>query len=158
MDRRWSYCSYFVECCFQDSFKTAHSIFVKFPSIFLSIHFLSIHVVQPCCSIVTATVWKKYGLTLSDGSDRLLWYIYIYIYIYIYGGGHGNPSMAVFILIFRSHPNRWAAVVSRLNYSILAVEPMGTYVQDLVRHCVESSEGLSACLYVHHAAFHGFRK
>ena len=37
--------------------------------------------------------------------------------------GHGNLSMAVFILIYRSHPYRWAVVVPRSNYLILAVEP-----------------------------------
>ena len=37
--------------------------------------------------------------------------------------GHGNLSMAVFILIYRSHPYRWVAVVSRSNYLILGVKP-----------------------------------
>ena len=71
--------------------------------------------------------------------------------------GHGNLSSAVFILFCRSHPYRWAAVVSRSNYSILVVEPSGSNAQDLVKRCVEPSEGLPACFYVHHAVSHGFQ-
>ena len=37
--------------------------------------------------------------------------------------GHGNLSMAVFILIYRSHAYTWAAVVPQSNYFILIVEP-----------------------------------
>ena len=70
--------------------------------------------------------------------------------------GHGYLSIAVFIIIYRSHPYRWAAVVPRSNQSILAIKPLGSYAYDRVRHCVELSEGLSACLYVHYAASHGF--
>ena len=70
--------------------------------------------------------------------------------------GHDNLSMAVFILIYRSHPYR-RAVVPRFNYLILAIEPNDSYAQGLVRHGVEPSEGLSARLYVHHAASRGFR-
>ena len=72
--------------------------------------------------------------------------------------GYGNLSMAVFILIYRSRHYRWASVVPWSNYSTLAVEPLGTYAQDNVRRCIEPSEGLSFCLYVHHTASHGFRK
>ena len=35
--------------------------------------------------------------------------------------GHGDLSKAVFVLLNRSHSYRWAAVVPRSNYSILAV-------------------------------------
>ena len=67
-----------------------------------------------------------------------------------------NHLMAkVFILTFRNHPYRWAAVVPRSNYLILHVEPLDSYAQDLVRHGVEPSQGLSAHLYVYHAASHG---
>ena len=71
--------------------------------------------------------------------------------------GHGNLLMAVFILIHKSNPYRWAAVVPRLNYLILAVEPLDAYAQGLVRHGTEPSVGLSAHLYIHHAAPHRFR-
>ena len=72
--------------------------------------------------------------------------------------GHINLSMAVFILIYRSHPYRWTAVVPRSNYLILAVEPYDSYAQDRIRHCVEPSGGLAARLYVFHAVSHGFGK
>ena len=68
--------------------------------------------------------------------------------------GNGYLSMAVFILIYRSHSYRWAAVVSPIELTILSVEPRDSYVQDQVRHCVWPSEGLFAYLYVHYAASH----
>ena len=37
--------------------------------------------------------------------------------------GYGNLSVAVFILIYRSHPYRLAAIVTWSNHLILAVEP-----------------------------------
>ena len=46
---------------------------------------------------------------------------------------------------------------SPIELMILTVELWDSYAQDQVRHCVRPSEGLSACLYVHHAASHGFR-
>ena len=52
--------------------------------------------------------------------------------------GYGNLSMAVFI-IYRSHPYIWVAVVPQSNYLILAVEPLDSFIQDRVRHCVEPS-------------------
>ena len=64
--------------------------------------------------------------------------------------------MAVFI--YRSQSYRWAAVFPQSNYLILVIEPYNSYAQGSVRHGIETSEGLSACLYVHHAAFHDFRK
>ena len=79
-------------------------------------------------------------------------------WLVIWVKGHSNLSMAVFILIYRSHPYRWAVVVPWSNYLILTVGPQESYAQDLVCHCVELSEGLSACFYVHHAASHGFQK
>ena len=45
----------------------------------------------------------------------------------------------------------------RSNYLILAVEPYDSYAEGLVRRGVEASVGLTARLYVHHAASHGFR-
>ena len=67
---------------------------------------------------------------------------------------HGYLSMAVFILIYRSHSYRWAAVVSPIELTILSVEPQDSYVQDQVMPCVWSSECLFAYLYVYHAASH----
>ena len=72
--------------------------------------------------------------------------------------GHGNLLMDIFILIYRRHPYRWAAVVPRSSYLILAVEPWDSYAQSLVTHGIKSFEGLSASLYVHHAASNGFRE
>ena len=43
-----------------------------------------------------------------------------------------------FFLIYRSHPNRWAAVVTRLSYLIPAVVPWDSYVQHLVWYSVDS--------------------
>ena len=71
---------------------------------------------------------------------------------------HGNHSMAVFILSYRIHPYRWAAIVLWSNYLIQAVEPWDSYAKGLVRHRVETSEGLFARLDVHHAASHDFWK
>ena len=61
-------------------------------------------------------------------------------------------------LIYRSHCYRWAAVVPRSNWRLQSVEPHVSHVQDQVRHCVWSSEGLFAYLYVHHAASHVYVK
>ena len=47
----WSYSSCFVGCCFPDLFKTAFCILVSFPSIFFSMHFVSVLVVHPFNSI-----------------------------------------------------------------------------------------------------------
>ena len=42
MRSKWPYSCYFVKCCFQDLFKTAHSILVSFTSSFSSMFFISI--------------------------------------------------------------------------------------------------------------------
>ena len=55
-----------------------------------------------------------------------------------------SSDTRVFVLINRSYPNRWAAVVPRSNYLILAVGPWDSYAQHLVRHGVDPSLGLSA--------------
>ena len=88
--------------------------------------------------------------THTHTHKRTYIYIYIYIYyIYIYIISHGKLSMAVFILIYNSHPYRLRAVVPRWKYS---------YTQGRVTHDGEPSEGFSAGLYVHLAASHGFIK
>ena len=56
-------------CCFQDSFKTACSILVQFPSSFFSLHFVSIHVVHPYSSTDTPKAWKKSHFILSKVSN-----------------------------------------------------------------------------------------
>ena len=61
----------FLGYCFQDLFMTEGSIFVYFPSSFLSKCFIKVHMVQPYSS--TDTVFLSLSLSL---------YIYIYIYIY----------------------------------------------------------------------------
>ena len=47
---------------------------------------------------------------------------------------------------------------SPIELMILTVELQDSIAQDQVRHCIRPSEGLSACLYVHHAASRGIRK
>ena len=50
--------------------------------------------------------------------------------------GHSYLSMAVFILIYRSHSYRWAAVVPQSKLTILSVKPQDSHVQDKFRRCV----------------------
>ena len=60
-------CSYcFAVCHFQDLFKTACSILVKFPSSFFSKHFVRVQVVQPYNSTDTATASKNHHFILSE--------------------------------------------------------------------------------------------
>ena len=66
--------------------------------------------------------------------------------------GHGYLSMAVFILIHRSHPYRWV-VVPRSNWRSWALSRK-THVKDQVRYWVWPSMGLFKYLHVHHAASH----
>ena len=44
--------------------------------------------------------------------------------------GHGYLLMAVFILIYRSHSYRWAAVVPPIELTILSFEPQDSHVQE----------------------------
>ena len=55
-----------------------------------------------------------------------------------------------FYLINRRHPYKWIAVVSWLNYLILAVDPCGSSAQHQVKSAVDSS----ALLHIHNAASH----
>ena len=71
--------------------------------------------------------------------------------------GHGYLSMAVFILIHRSHSYIWAAVVPRSNWRSWALSRK-THIQDQVRYWVSPSLGLFKYLYVHHAAPHVYMK
>ena len=71
---------------------------------------------------------------------------------------HGYLSMAVFILIHRSHSYRWAAAaVPRSNRRSWALSRK-THVQDQVRYWVFPSMGLFKYIHVHHAASHVFVK
>ena len=54
-------------------------------------------------------------------------FVQYYKYYFGFSVGPGNLSMAVFILIYRSHSYRWAAIVPRSNYLILAVELLESY-------------------------------
>ena len=83
---KWPYICCSVRCCFQDFFKTAHSILVQFPTSFFSIHFISVQRVIPYSSSETATDWKKSHFILSEKLDfhNLSKSVHIYIYIYIY--------------------------------------------------------------------------
>ena len=62
-----------------------------------------------------------------------------------------------FILFYRSHSYRWAAVVSRSNKRSWALSRK-THVQDQFRYRVWPSMGLFKYLYVHHAASHVYVK
>ena len=50
---RWPYNYCFTGCCFEDLFRIAHRILVRFLFSFFSICFISIHVVHPYCKIDT---------------------------------------------------------------------------------------------------------
>ena len=65
----WLYSYCFVECCFQDLFHIARSIFVRFLSSFFSIHFVSVYVTHPYSRIETTDARKKLHFILSDKSD-----------------------------------------------------------------------------------------
>ena len=69
MGGKWPYSCYFAGCCFQDFFTFARSNLVQFPSSFLSIRFVTIHVVHPYSYIDTAATWKKSRFILSNRSD-----------------------------------------------------------------------------------------
>ena len=56
---------------------------------------------------------------------------------------HSNLLVTVFILLHRSHPYKWAAVVPWSNYLIVAVEPYDSYAKGQVRHGVEPSVSLT---------------
>ena len=58
-DCRCLYSCCFVGCCLQELFNTTRSILVQFPSSFLYIGFVSVHVVHPYRSIDTTADWKK---------------------------------------------------------------------------------------------------
>ena len=58
----------FVECCLQDLFNTARSIFVQLLSSFFSIRLVSVHVVHSYSSIDTIAAWKNCFI-LSSRSD-----------------------------------------------------------------------------------------
>ena len=47
---------------------------------------------------------------------------------------------------------------SPIELTIPAIEPWDSYAQNHVRHCIRPSEGLSTCLYIHHAASYGVNK
>ena len=68
MGCRWLYSCCFVECCFQDLFPTACSIFVQLPSSFFSIRLVSIHVMHPYSRMDTTAAWKKLRFILSGRS------------------------------------------------------------------------------------------
>ena len=69
MGGKWP-CSYcFVGCCFQDLFNIAHSIFVKLPSNFFSIHLVSIQVMYLYSNMDMSAAWKKFDFISSDRSD-----------------------------------------------------------------------------------------
>ena len=55
-----------MRCCFQDLFKTAHSILVLFSSSFFSRRFLWIQVVYPYNSADRASLWKNACFILSE--------------------------------------------------------------------------------------------
>ena len=54
------------------------------------------------------------------------------------------------LLINRFHRYRWVALVSWLNYLILAIDLSGSFVQYLVKLTVDPTLDSSALLYIHH--------
>ena len=72
MRSRWPFNCCFMGCCFRDLFNIAYSVLVQFPSSFLSISLVSVHVVHPYnpySKIDTTAAWKKLRFILSDKSD-----------------------------------------------------------------------------------------
>ena len=69
MGGTWSNCSCFVGCYSSNLFRIARSIFVLFPSNFLSKSFVRFNVVQPYSSTDTATSWKNSYFILSKRPD-----------------------------------------------------------------------------------------
>ena len=66
LDGVWDGSCCFVRCYFQDLFRLARCILFQFLYSFLSMLFVSIHVVHPYSSIDTATALKKSRFILSD--------------------------------------------------------------------------------------------
>ena len=65
----WPYSCCFVGCWFQDLFDITRSILVQFPFSFLSVRFVSVHVVHPYRNMDTTAAWKKVCFILSDRLD-----------------------------------------------------------------------------------------
>ena len=100
-----------------------------------------------CLSIILSHTWNIYIYIC------ICIYIHIYVCVCVCVCVCGYLSMAVFILIHRSHSYRWAAVVPRSNWRSWALSRK-TLVQDKVRYWVWPSMGLFKYLHVHHAASH----
>ena len=64
MRGKWPHSCCFVGCHFYYRFKTAHDIFVYFPSSFFSKHFVIVQVIHPYTS--TDAAWKNSHFILSD--------------------------------------------------------------------------------------------
>ena len=71
--------------------------------------------------------------------------------------GHSYLSMVVFILFYRNHSYRWAAVVPQSNWRSWALRRK-THAQDQFRYWVSPSMGLFKYLHVHHTASHVYIK
>ena len=69
MGGRWPCSCRFVQCCFLDLFKTAHSIIMLFLSSPFSLCFVHACLVLPYCSTNSTTSWKKPCFVSSDRSD-----------------------------------------------------------------------------------------
>ena len=63
----------------------------------------------------------------------------------------------LFFIINRYHHYRWVAVLSWLNYLILAIDLWGSSTLSLVKLAVDLSLDLSALLYIYHATSHGLQ-
>ena len=72
MDDWWPYCCCFVECCFQDLFKTARSILVWFPSCFFSMYFVHIPVVHSYSGMDTLVICLHTVKSLNSSVDGIL--------------------------------------------------------------------------------------
>ena len=102
-----------------------------------------------CCLRSVADFFEHWGQGPNLSRTRPLFTRAKSDVVYVCGlsVGHGYLSMAVFILINRSHSYRWAARVPRSNWRSWALSRK-THVQDQVRYWIWPSMGLFKYLYV----------
>ena len=81
MGGRWLYRSCIMRYVFQDLSNVTRSILVQFPSLFFSIHFVSIHVVHPYNKMDSTVAWKKcvlfYYISLTSIISITYWQQYM---------------------------------------------------------------------------------
>ena len=91
----------------------------------IAIYIVRLHFSNSCFSLSSVAVFRTLMSGLQRQQDAPLFFTCAKSEGVWRGGfsvGHGNLSMAVLILIYGSHTYKWAAVVPRSNYLILAVK------------------------------------